>query len=118
LQEKQKDAKAAASSYQRALALDAKAGDAHSEALDWFNYGQFLRRHGQPDDLAYACVLRAEALLAGSESFDLKAVEGDLATVRAIRREMEARLGRKAASAQANLPGLLARAAALPPASF
>jgi tetratricopeptide (TPR) repeat protein len=118
LQEKQKNAKAAASSYQRALALDAKAGDVHSEALDWFNYGQFLRRHGQPDDLAYACVLRAEALLAGSESFDLKAGGGDLTTVRAIKKEMEARLGTKATNVQANLPALLARAAALPPASF
>jgi tetratricopeptide (TPR) repeat protein len=118
LQEKQRDPKSAASSYQRALALDAKAGDAHSEALDWFNYGQFLRRHGQPDDLAYACVLRAEALLAGSESFDLRTGGDDLATVRAIKKEMEVRLGRKATSVQANLPALLARAAALPAASF
>lgn len=118
LQEKQGNAKGAARSYQRALALDEKAGDAYSEALDWFNYGQFLRRHGQPDDLAYACVLRAEALLAGSESFDLKTGGGDLATVRAIKKEMEARLGKKAKSVQANVPALLARAVALPAASF
>ena len=43
LQEKTGDVKSAAESYQRGLALDAKSADPHAEALDWFNYGQFLR---------------------------------------------------------------------------
>jgi tetratricopeptide (TPR) repeat protein len=111
LQEKQGDAKAAARSYQRGLALDTKAGDAHSEAFDWFNYGQFLRRHGQPDDLAYACIVRAENLLAGSGSAELQ-------TVQAIRKQVESRLGRKAGAAEKEIPELLARAATLPSNSF
>jgi tetratricopeptide (TPR) repeat protein len=68
LQEKTGDAKAAGESYQRGISLDAKSGDSHSEAIDWFNYGQFLRRHGLPDELAYACILRAENLLARATS--------------------------------------------------
>ncbi len=111
LQEKAGDAKAAASSYQRDLALDTKAGDSHSEAFDWFNYGQFLRRHGLPNELAYACFLKAEGLLASTGGSDLE-------TVRTIRREMESRLGKKAAAAQKDLPALLERATNLPPASF
>ncbi|HXQ26076.1 MAG TPA: tetratricopeptide repeat protein [Candidatus Acidoferrales bacterium] len=111
LQEKTGDAKSAADSYQQALALDAKAGDPRSEAFDWFNYGQFLRRRGLSDELAYACFLRAENLLASTGGADLD-------TVKAARREVETRLGNKAPTSQKNLPILLARATALPTASF
>jgi tetratricopeptide (TPR) repeat protein len=111
MQEKQGDAKSAARSYQRGLALDAKAGDEHSEAFDWFNYGQFLRRHAQPDDLAYACFSRAEILLASTGGAELQ-------TVQTIRKEMESRLGKKAAAAQKQIPELLARAATLPSSTF
>jgi tetratricopeptide (TPR) repeat protein len=111
LQEKQGDAKSAARSYQRGLALDAKAGDPQSEALDWFNYGQFLRRHAQPDELPYACFLRAESLLGNVGGADLQ-------TVQTIRKGMESRLGKKAAVAQKNVPALLARATTLPSSSF
>jgi tetratricopeptide (TPR) repeat protein len=103
LQEKAGDAKAAARSHQRGLALDAKAGDPHSEGFDWFNYGQFLRRRGLPDELPYACFLQAESLLANAGGSDLE-------TVRTIRRQMEIRLGKKAAATQKNLPALLERA--------
>jgi tetratricopeptide (TPR) repeat protein len=111
MQEKQGDAKSAARSYQRGLALDAKAGDEHSEAFDWFNYGQFLRRHAQPDDLAYACFSRAEILLASTGGAELQ-------TVQTIRKQMESRLGKKAAAAQKQIPELLARAATLPSSAF
>jgi tetratricopeptide (TPR) repeat protein len=111
LQEKSGNTKAAAESYQRGLSLDAKAGDTQSEAIDWFNYGQFLRRHGLPDELAYACLLRAESLLAPTGGQSLE-------TARAMREQMAAHLGKKAAAAQKDLPGLLARASALPPTSF
>jgi tetratricopeptide (TPR) repeat protein len=111
LQEKKGDAKAAAESYQRGLSLDAKGGDQHSEAIDWFNYGQFLRRHGLPDELAYACLLRAENLLSASGGPELE-------TVRTMRRQVETRLGKKATAAQKDAPTLLARAAALPSGSF
>jgi tetratricopeptide (TPR) repeat protein len=111
LQEKTGDTKSAANSYQRALALDAKSDDPRSEAFDWFNYGQFLRRRGLFDELAYACFLRAENLLAGTGGADLD-------TVKAARRQVETHLGTRAPSSQKDLPTLLARAIALPTASF
>jgi tetratricopeptide (TPR) repeat protein len=110
-QEKTGDSKSAALSYERGLALDARAADPRSEAFDWFNYGQFLRRHGLPAELAYACLLRAENLLSG--------VGGqEIATVRVALREMESRLGKKAPAARKDLALLLSRATSLPSSSF
>jgi tetratricopeptide (TPR) repeat protein len=111
LQEKSGDVRAAADSYQRGLAFDSKTADPHGQAIDWFNYGQFLRRHGLPDDLVYACLLNAEQLLAGTG-------DPDLETVKTIRRQVESRLGNKAGASQKNLPALLARAGDLPSQSF
>jgi pentatricopeptide repeat protein len=111
LQDRTGDVKSAAESYQRALALDAKANDPHAEASDWFNYGQFLRRHGLPDVLAYACVLHAEQLLASSGGPDLE-------TVKKVRSQMESHLPKRAAVSQKNLPALLVQAADLPASSF
>jgi Tfp pilus assembly protein PilF len=111
LQEQSGDVKAAAASYQQGLALDEKAADPGSAAFDWFNYGQFLRRHGLPDELSYACFLHAEARMAGTGG-------GNLETVESIRRQVETRLGSKAAGAKTNLPTLLARATQLPVTSF
>ena len=54
-------------------------------------YGQFLRRHGLPDELVYACFLRAEGLMVGSSGNDVE-------TVKSIRRQVESQLGRKAAA--------------------
>lgn len=110
LQDKSGDAAGAAQSYQRALALDATSEDARSEAFDWFNYGQFLRRHDQPDELAYACLVRAENLLAGTDG-------GDLQTVQAARAQLASRMGAKGGIAQKNLPKLLAQATSLSLAS-
>lgn len=100
------DAAAAARSNQRGLALDAGGNDRHSEGVDWFNYGQFLRRHAQNDRFAYACFLQAEDLLASSPGKDLD-------TVRILRRQVEARLGREAATIRKNLNAVLFEAAAL-----
>jgi len=111
LQEKAGDTAAAAAAHQRGLALDAKTSDSQGEAFDWFNYGQFLRRHALPDDLAYACLLRAQDLLASRGGEDLKTVE-------AARREMDARLGKKSGDVRENLPKLLASAENLPAGSF
>jgi len=110
LQEKKGNAQSAAHSYQRSLALDATAGDPRSEAFDWFNYGQFLRRRGQPEELAYACFLKAENLLGAAGGTDLK-------TIRTIRRDVENRLGKKAAAAEKDLPSLLDRALKVTPGS-
>ena len=110
-QERNGDAKDAAKAFQRGLLLDAKIGDTHGEALDWFNYGQFLRRRGIEDDLAYACLLHAEQLLATTGGPELE-------TAKEMRREVEARLGSKAGASQKELPELLARAGDLPAYSF
>jgi len=111
LQEKTGDVKSAADSFQRGLELDAKSANPHAEALDWFNYGQFLRRHGMPDDLIYACLLHAEQLLGNTGGADLE-------TVKTIRRQVESRLGNKADASQKDLSALLARAGGLPTQSF
>ena len=111
LQEKAGNAQGAAGSYQRGLVLDAKIGDPHAEAFDWFNYGQFLRRRGLGDDLAYACFVRAESLLAPGGGEELE-------TVRNARRQVESRLGKKILAVQKNLPLLLAGATSLPASSF
>jgi tetratricopeptide (TPR) repeat protein len=111
LQAKNGDAAAAAQSYQRGLALDAKSGDAQAEALDWFNYGQFLRRENAPDELVYASFLHSENLLSA-------AAGDEMSTVHTARRQAESKIGAKAAAlAQGNLPSLLARAANFSPAA-
>lgn len=105
LQSKNGDAAAAAQSYQRGLALDAKSGDAHAEALDWFNYGQFLRRQNAPDDMVYACFRHAEDLLGSASG-------SELATVQSARRQLENKMGARAVgAANANLPAQIGRAA-------
>ena len=110
-QERAGDVKSAAESYQKSLAIDARAGDAHAQALDWFNYGQFLRRHGIEDDLAYACLLHAEQLLTPGGG-------SDYTTAQKMRHEVEARLGSRVNASQKELPALLARAGELPAYSF
>jgi tetratricopeptide (TPR) repeat protein len=114
LQSKTGDAAAAAQSYQLGLALDAKSGDAAAEALDWFNYGQFLRRQNAPDELVYASFLRAENLLSGASGSELAAVQ----TAQTARRQVESKMSSKAAAlAHGSLPALLQRAANFAPAS-
>jgi tetratricopeptide (TPR) repeat protein len=103
LQDKIGDIAGAAQSYQRGLALDSTINDSQSVAFDWFDYGQFLRRHDQTDEMVYACFLHAESLLAGTSG-------SDLSTVQAERRQVASKLGKKAAVAQRDLPALLAQA--------
>jgi tetratricopeptide (TPR) repeat protein len=111
LQARNGDASAAAQSYQRGLALDAQAGDAQAAALDWFNYGQFLRSHNAPGELAYAAFLHAENLLNGASG-------SELATVQTARRQAESKLGARAASvAQKDLAAQLQRAVNFVPAA-
>jgi tetratricopeptide (TPR) repeat protein len=112
LQEKEGQPGEAAKSYQRALALDASLADPRSAAADWLNYGQFLRRHGQPEDLVFACLLRAEELLTTTP--------GDvLAAVTQARSASETRLGSAAATKiRSNLNPQLQKALSLPTAAF
>lgn len=109
LQARNGDGAAAVQSYQRGLALDDQSGDARAAALDWFNYGQFLRSQNAPDELAYASLLHAENLLNGAPG-------SELATVETARRQVESKMGAKAAAiAQKNLPTQLQRAAIFMP---
>jgi tetratricopeptide (TPR) repeat protein len=110
-QEKSSESKAALHSYQRSLALDAKAGDAKSEAIDWFNYGQFLRRHAVAEELPYACFLDSEKLLGNTGGSEVE-------TVQTARRELQNRLGKKSAAVEENLPEFLARALAVSERAF
>jgi len=91
LQEKQGNARAALDSYQRALRLDERLHDPQSAAVDWFNYGQFLRRQKQPERLAFACFLQAEKLTGETPS-----AEG--AAIRQAKGEVEASVGSKVAA--------------------
>jgi len=101
----------AAQLFQRALAIDAGLADAQDVAADWAGYGQFLRRHDQPERLAFACMLHAEDLLRNSPGDEQKAVTQ-------LRAASEARLGREAAAARSHQEGALKEAAGLPPATF
>jgi tetratricopeptide (TPR) repeat protein len=111
VQEKAGDMAGALQSYQRALSIDATAGDSYAEGLDWFNYGQFLRRRGVEDDLVYACFARADTLMTPKAGPELD-------TVRAIRRQIEAKLGKQAATAEHNVDALLPRALSLTSAAL
>ena len=111
LQARNGDSAAAAQSYQRGLALDAQAGDTQAAALDWFNYGQFLRSHNAPDELAYAAFLHAENLLNSASG-------SELATVQTARRQVESKLGARAATiARKDLAAQLQRAMNFAPAA-
>ena len=96
----------AARSYQRTLELDASSGETYGEGVDWFNYGQFLRRHSISDELAYACLLKGERLLTLGPSQDSGR---ELETIGASRRQLEARLGPKAAEVQKDVDAEAAR---------
>jgi tetratricopeptide (TPR) repeat protein len=112
LQEKLKDPAGAAQSYQRALALDAQGSDREAEGLDWFNYGQFLRRHIIPDDLVYACFIQSEKLLAPT-------LAPNLATVQTMKQQIEAQMTPgEAAASRNNLSVLLAQSTSLPSTVF
>ncbi len=96
----------AARLYQQALQLDQQAGDARAEAIDWLNYGQFLRRQKQPETLAFACFLKAEELLRSSPGAELSAIARE-------RQAAETRLGKQAATVRNHLPQFLAQASSL-----
>jgi tetratricopeptide (TPR) repeat protein len=111
LQEKRGNIQAAATAYQRALAIDASLSDPVSAGSDWFNYGQFLLRQHQPERLVFACLLRAEGLV--------KAAPGaELSTIAQARAESEGRLGREAAAVRRSGEVVAKEAVDLPASSF
>jgi tetratricopeptide (TPR) repeat protein len=111
LEEKRENIVAAAAAYQRALALDAVLSDPVSAGSDWFNYGQFLRRQHQPEQLVYACFLYAEGLVKATPGAELTAI------VQA-RTESGARLGRGAAAVRRSSDAAEKEALNLPASAF
>jgi len=112
LQEKLQDSSGAAQSYQRALALDAKGSDPETEGLDWFNYGQFLRRRAIPNDLVYACFLQSEKLLTPTAG-------PNLTTVQTMKRQIETKMTQaEIAKSHKNLADLLTRSTTVTSTSF
>ena len=102
----------AAQLFQRVLAVDAQYNDAPSVAADWAEYGQFLRRHRQPERLVFACFLHAESLLQGRQTAESQ-------TIIRLRAESEARLGKPAAAAVRRQPeAVLKEAAEISPSAF
>ena len=105
------NASGAAMAYQEAIALDEQLKDPRAQAVDWFNYGQFLALHSLPGRLAYASYLRAEQLLAPTPGEELNTVES-------ARRKTEAQLGADALAVKKNLDAVLAQAKSLPASAF
>jgi hypothetical protein len=68
----------AAALFQQALMVDETEGDPHAAAVDWYSYGQFLRRHKQSERLAYACFYRAQDLLSTHPGKELDAAAAEL----------------------------------------
>lgn len=67
----------AAHAFQRALAMDEHGGDPSELGVDWFNYGQFLRRRRVEPHLVLACLLQAETLLARQSDPRLATVQAE-----------------------------------------
>jgi tetratricopeptide (TPR) repeat protein len=101
----------AAQLFQRALALDASVTEVKDVAADWAGYGQFLRRNGAPERLAFACFLHAEELLSDTPGVELQ-------TIAKLRATSEAVLGREAAVVRSHKEEVLKEAVNIPPAAF
>jgi tetratricopeptide (TPR) repeat protein len=101
----------AAQLFQQALAIDETQGDPVAAAIDWYNYGQFLRRHDQPERLVFACLYRAQDLMSTTPG-------KELTTIAAAVTASEARLGPSARTLPAQISKLLAEALSLPPSKF
>ena len=90
--------------YQKTLQLDASNGDNSASALDWFAYGRFLDESGFSERLAYACLLKAQAVAKTSSKSPLP----ELAVETTSR--LEKQLGPAAASVRRNPEPLLQEA--------
>ncbi len=67
--------------FEKVLALDEWGRDRAAFGVDWFNYGQFLRRQHEEPRLVLACLLEAEQLLAREKDSRLEAVRAVRAAV-------------------------------------
>jgi tetratricopeptide (TPR) repeat protein len=76
--------------YQRALRLDDQLKDRGNEAIDWYNYGLFLREKGYPDRLAYAAMLKSQSLL--TETSDAERLAAVAVELKSLERRSAAKL--------------------------
>jgi tetratricopeptide (TPR) repeat protein len=93
--------------YQHALQLDTAANDDSASAQDWLAYGHFLDAAGFPERLAYACIVKSEAI---TQSLPDKTQADSLV---ATRKQIEKRLGAEAAAIRRDPSAALEEALAL-----
>jgi len=110
-QERAGSAGEAAQLYQQALLVDETQGEPETAGIDWYSYGQFLRRNKQPERLVYACFYRARDLLSTHPGKELDAAAAEL-------KSSEARLGAAAQGLSRRISKLLSEALSLRPAAF
>lgn len=101
----------AAQSFQQALMIDETQGDPRTAGIDWYNYGQFLHRHNQPEKLIFACFYRAQDLMSTNPGDELNTI------AKALRASKE-RLGPSAHRLPAQISKLLSQALSLEPSAF
>jgi tetratricopeptide (TPR) repeat protein len=101
----------AAQSFQQAILVDETLGDPRAAASDWYNYGQFLRSHNQPERLVFACFFRAQDLMNTNPGKELTAIAAAVTA-------SQQRLGPDARALPAQLSRLLSQALSLPPSAF
>jgi tetratricopeptide (TPR) repeat protein len=101
----------AASLFQQALMIDETEGDPRTAAIDWYNYGQFLRRHNQAERLVYACFYRAQDLLSINPGKELDAAAAEL-------KSSAQQIGPAAHGWDAQISRLLSEALSLQPSAF
>jgi len=101
----------AAMLFEQALLIDETDGAPRTAAIDWYNYGQFLRRHKQSERLFYACFYRAQDLLSTEPGKELDAAFAELKSV-------EQQLGPSAHGLNSQISKLLSEALSLPSSAF
>ena len=101
----------AAQSFQQALMVDETQGDPRTAGIDWYNYGQFLRRHNQSERLVFACFYRAQDLMSTNPGDELNTIAKEVTA-------SQDRLGPSAHELPAQLSKLLSQALSLGPAAF
>ena len=101
----------AAALFQQALMVDETEGEPRTAGIDWYDYGQFLRRHQQPVRLVYACFYRAQDLLSTTPGKELDAAASELKTA-------EAQLGQAAHGLNSQISRLLSEALSLQSSAF
>jgi tetratricopeptide (TPR) repeat protein len=100
--------------YQSALKLDDSIGDYSAGAEDWLSYGRFLDQSGFSPRLAFACVVKSEAM---SQALHPAGTPAPATSIQQspIAKSLEGRLGPAAAAIRRNPRPVLAEALVLRP---